>query len=141
MPAGCVFCDSAGGQVLWQDAQCRVVLADEPDFPGFCRVVWHAHIAEMSDLPEQQRLHLMRVVFAVENALRQALRPDKINLASLGNVTPHLHWHVIPRYRTDRSFPDPVWNPPRRVGQLAISVDSSRLQAALERLLGGPEPA
>ncbi|MNC89752.1 hypothetical protein D3C83_57330 [compost metagenome] len=51
----------------------------------------------------------MRVVFGVEAGLRELLRPDKINLASLGNAVPHLHWHVIPRFRNDPHFPSPIW--------------------------------
>lgn len=131
----CVFCTSSGGRLLWQDESCRVILADEPGFAGFCRVIWQAHVREMTDLTASEREHLMRVVFAVEQVLRDTLQPDKINLASLGNVTPHLHWHVIPRYRSDSNFPDPVWNPPRRVNEVAPAVDFERLKLALRRLL------
>jgi len=100
---------SVGGELLWQDALCRVVLVEDRDYPGFCRVIWTDHIKEMTDLPAVGRQHLMDVVFAVEGAVRQTLRPDKINLASFGNVVPHLHWHVIPRWQGDRHFPNPVW--------------------------------
>jgi diadenosine tetraphosphate (Ap4A) HIT family hydrolase len=95
--------------LLWQDDQCRVVLVDEPDYPGFLRVVLNPHVSEMTDLPATDRLALMQVVFAAEAALREVLSPDKINLASLGNVVPHLHWHVIPRFKDDPHFPNPVW--------------------------------
>lgn len=105
----CELCDSEGGGPVWRDARCRVVLVDEPGYAGFCRVIWHAHVKEMTDLPESDRAHLMRVVFAVEEALRELMRPDKVNLASLGNAVPHLHWHVIPRYRDDSHFPNPIW--------------------------------
>ena len=115
MTSGCVFCDGEGGVRLWRDERCRVVLADEP-FPGFCRVVWNAHVAEMTDLAHADRAHLMDVVFAVEAALRARLAPAKINLASLGNLVPHLHWHVIPRYRDDSHFPQPVWGAAQRPG-------------------------
>ena len=47
----------------------------------------------------------MNVVFAVEKVVRTLFAPDKINLASFGNMTPHLHWHVIPRWHDDRHFP------------------------------------
>lgn len=123
--------------MLWQDGTCRVILANDRDFPGFCRVIWHAHVPEMTDLSEEDRLRLMRVVFATERAVRDVLQPDKVNLASLGNVTPHLHWHVIPRYLTDKSFPDPVWSPPRRANPQPMLIDSQRLQAKLKSLLGG----
>ena len=110
----CELCESDGGEVIWHDPQCRVVQVAEPGYPGFCRVIWNAHVAEMTDLNEAERAHLMRVVFAVESALRELLRPDKVNLASLGNVTPHLHWHVIPRFRGDPHFPNPIWGTPVR---------------------------
>lgn len=106
---GCELCADDGGEVLWRDGQCRVVLVRGGDYPGLCRVIWHAHVAEMTDLDAEQRGQLMHAVFAVESALRRCLAPDKINLASLGNVVPHLHWHVIPRYRDDRHFPNPIW--------------------------------
>ncbi|MGH8750124.1 MAG: HIT family protein [Burkholderiales bacterium] len=105
----CELCESDGGELLWRDLQCRVVRIGDPDHPGFCRVVWNAHVKEVTDLSETERLHLMRVVLAVETALRQLLAPDKINLASLGNMTPHLHWHVIPRFHDDPHYPNPVW--------------------------------
>jgi diadenosine tetraphosphate (Ap4A) HIT family hydrolase len=53
-------------------------------------------------------------VFAVESVLREQLDPHKINLASLGNVVPHLHWHVIPRYTDDPHFPQPIWSNAQR---------------------------
>ena len=122
----CELCRDAGGEVLWRDEQCRVVLVADADYPGFCRVVWNDHVGEMTDLTGPDRRHLLSVAFAVEAALRACLRPDKINLASLGNQVPHLHWHVIPRWRDDRHFPNPVWGravrepAPRRAGDSAV---------------------
>jgi diadenosine tetraphosphate (Ap4A) HIT family hydrolase len=91
-----------------------VIWVDDPDYPGFCRVILNAHVKEMTDLPDTDRQRLMAVVFAVEAAVREVLNPDKVNLASLGNVVPHLHWHVIPRFADDRHFPDAVWALPRQ---------------------------
>jgi diadenosine tetraphosphate (Ap4A) HIT family hydrolase len=110
----CEFCRQAGGRVLWEDALCRVVEADEPAYPGFLRVILQRHVREMTDLPRSERERLMAVVFAVEEAVREAMMPDKMNVASLGNVTPHVHWHVIPRFADDSHFPSPVWSDPRR---------------------------
>lgn len=101
--------------MIWQDALCRVVAVAEPDYPGFCRVILHRHEREMTDLPSGERQRLMRVVFAVETALRRLHQPDKINLASFGNMTPHVHWHVIPRWENDRHFPHPIWGTAQRV--------------------------
>jgi diadenosine tetraphosphate (Ap4A) HIT family hydrolase len=63
----------------------------------------------MTDLAPPQIARLMGAVFAVEDALRAVMRPLKVNLASLGNVTPHVHWHVIPRFADDAHYPRPVW--------------------------------
>jgi diadenosine tetraphosphate (Ap4A) HIT family hydrolase len=107
----CTFCAQPGGRLLWQDAFARVVLAAEADHPAFCRVILNRHAKEMTDLSSADRERLMGVVFAVEAALRKLLDPDKINLASLGNQVPHLHWHVIARFKDDPHFPNPVWGP------------------------------
>ena len=115
-PAACELCRRAGGKLLWRDRKCRVVLVSDPDYPGFCRVIWNAHVREMTDLSSREKRHCMRVVFAAERALRKALSPHKINLASFGNFVPHLHWHVIPRYTDDPHFPDAVWARRRRKG-------------------------
>lgn len=113
-PSHCELCFSDGGTPLWSNALCRVVGVDDGDFPGFCRVVLNRHAAEMSDLADDEQAALMRVVFAVENVVRELTQAHKINLASLGNVVPHVHWHVIPRWRNDRCFPNPIWAPTRR---------------------------
>ena len=110
----CELCSRTGGELLWQDSRLRVVYVEEPGYPGYCRVIWEAHVKEMTDLSEAERSHFMDVVFAVESVLREQLYPDKINLASLGNVVPHLHWHVIPRYLDDPHFPQPIWSNPQR---------------------------
>ena len=124
--------------MLWQDALCRVILADEPDYPGFLRVVVHAHIKEMTDLPAAEQVSLMRVVFAAETALCEVMRPDKINLASLGNVVPHLHWHVIPRFADDPHFPNPVWGSKLRDTPHSAPPDlAARLTAALHSRIAG----
>lgn len=139
----CELCAHDGGELVWRDALCRVILVDEPGYPGYCRAVWQAHVAEMSELDAGQQLHLMRVVLGVESALREWLRPDKTNLASLGNVVPHLHWHVIPRFRDDPHFPNPIWGARLREG-VARSVDfatGKRLLAARLAGLAASRPA
>jgi|SRR5215813_7351644 len=110
----CVFCNPSGETVVWSDARCRVLHVTDAGFVGFCRVVWNEHVTEFSDLDEADRNHVMKVVVAVERSLRSLLSPHKMNVASLGNQTPHLHWHVIPRYRDDSRYPDPIWAAPRR---------------------------
>ncbi|MDD5248067.1 MAG: HIT family protein [Rhodocyclaceae bacterium] len=135
----CELCASPGGEIVWQDDRCRVVRvggAEGLAFPGFCRIVWRAHVAEMTRLDSADRRHLMSVVFATEAALRALLHPDKINLASLGNVVPHLHWHVIPRWRDDSHFPAPVWVDAKRAAPPRQGPDNAALAAAIAEILG-----
>ena len=132
----CELCDSATQEVLWHDDFCRIVLAGEPAYPGFCRVILKKHMSEMTDLTPPERTRLMNAVFGMEAVLREVLAPDKINLASLGNVVPHLHWHVIPRYRDDRHFPDPIWAEARRRPAARAEPDIHRLASALKHRLG-----
>ncbi|MQY52441.1 HIT family protein [Rhodocyclus gracilis] len=114
----CPLCAAQGETVLWADDFCRVIGVDDADYPGFCRVILWRHVREMSDLAPEEQTRLMRVVFAVESVLRRHSDADKINLASFGNQVPHLHWHIIPRWRDDRHFPDSIWAAPRRSGEL-----------------------
>ena len=130
----CDLCAGDGGALVWRNNECRVVRVDEPGYPGFCRVIWNAHVKEMTDLGEGERARLLRVVFEVEAVLREQLRPEKINLASLGNLTPHLHWHVIPRFRDDPHFPDPVWAPATRAAGPAARACVNFEQALAARL-------
>ena len=105
----CPLCLSPGGEVLWENELMRIIDAMDPLYPGFTRVIWKTHVAEMTDLNEANQLTLMQTVFKVERIQREWLRPDKINLAAFGNMVPHLHWHIIPRWRDDAHFPQPVW--------------------------------
>jgi len=105
---GCELCALAVPKVFEND-KFAVILADEANYPGFARVVWKDHVREVSDLSDQDRLLLNEAVWKLELALREAMQPLKVNVASLGNVVPHLHWHVIPRYADDAHFPAPVW--------------------------------
>lgn len=139
----CPLCAAQSEVILWQDARCRVILVNDPGYPGYCRAIWNAHVKEMTDLAGSDRAHLMRVVFAVEAILRELLHPDKINLASLGNQVPHLHWHVIPRHHNDAHFPNPIWSARLRESTRNITIDpgllSQKLAEQLASSQGGPK--
>lgn len=125
---GCPLCDGPGGVPVFEGTQFRVIRAAEAGFPAFYRVVWADHVAEFSDLAAADRQLCMDAVVQVETLLRAHLHPAKVNLAALGNVVPHLHWHVVARFEWDSHFPAPVWGPARR------EAPPDRL-AAIERLL------
>ncbi|WP_456281877.1 HIT family protein [Cupriavidus sp. JZ107] len=128
--ADCPLCEGDGGELVWQDAggRARVILVEHERFPGFCRVVWQDHVAEQTDLSEAEQAWLMRLVARVERTVRDVMAPDKVNLAAFGNMVPHLHWHIIPRYRWDTHFPEAVWAAPQR------EADAGRVEALQQRL-------
>ena len=125
----CPLCLPSAHTVLWQDDFCRVVLLNDADYPAYCRVELLAHIKEMSDLVPADRARMMKVVFAVETALIETIQPDKINLASLGNKTPHVHWHVVPRFKSDKHFPNSHW------GEVVRENTSQPINDATKKLL------
>lgn len=90
----------------------------------------------MSELEACERARLMHTVFACERVLRTLFRPDKVNLASLGNQVAHLHWHVVARHRDDPHFPNPVWSPALRAAPARTPVSDEALREALAGLLG-----
>jgi diadenosine tetraphosphate (Ap4A) HIT family hydrolase len=139
----CVLCETEGGLVVARTPRFRVVRVVDGEearrFPAFYRLIWNTHVAEFSDLTAEDRHACMDAVTEVERTLRALLAPTKINLATLGNVVPHLHWHVIARFDWDSHFPAPVWAAAQRdeveggaaarLAQPLAAVDSAIAQA------------
>ena len=135
--SNCPLCLEPGGILVAQTVAWRVVRVLDANFPAFYRLIWQAHVAEFSQLSPAERSDCIEAVNAIERVLIESLQPTKVNLASLGNVVPHLHWHVIARFRDDRHFPDSVWSVPRRAPRAAGDTVSD---AALAARLGTEIP-
>ena len=140
-PPNCPLCADAGGVLIASSPLWRVIRAEDTAFPAFYRVVWNEHVAEFSALPAAQRSVCMDVVCAVEQVLINALQPTKINLAALGNVVPHLHWHVIARFEADSHFPQPIWGAPQReqadpssLLKISLTELDARMKATLQHV-------
>lgn len=122
----CPLCQSPDiSQLIWENQQMRIIFANESPYPGFVRVIWKQHLAEMTQLTSTERHVLMDMVYLVEEIVREVMQPQKINLAALGNMVPHIHWHVIPRYQDDAAFPGSVWS--EKLRQTPQSVLDERL--------------
>jgi diadenosine tetraphosphate (Ap4A) HIT family hydrolase len=133
--AGCALCDAPGGRVVVQAPRWRLIHAGEAGFPAFYRLVWQDHVREFSQLPPAQRAECLDLLVAVEQALISHLQPDKVNLASLGNAVPHLHWHLVARFGWDSHFPGAVWATAQREPDTArLEEVASRLPALEEQL-------
>ncbi len=139
----CVLCHPQKENVVWKNKELRVIQVDDPLFPGYFRVIWNKHIAEMSDLTDDERQLLEKVLLTVEKVVREQMQPDKINWAQFGNMVPHLHWHIIARYRDDSHFPESIWGLKQRevaeekVQQLKTKANNAavEIQNRLNRLL------
>jgi diadenosine tetraphosphate (Ap4A) HIT family hydrolase len=129
--AGCELCELAAASKVVANDKFSVILANEANYPGFARVIWNEHVREVSDLADEDRLLLNDAVWKLEQAVREVMQPLKVNVASLGNVVPHLHWHVIPRYADDAHFPAPVWAQAARVTDEAVLAERRALVPAL----------
>lgn len=110
----CPLCTSEGGQLIWRGAFWRVVSIDDPHNPGYVRLILNRHCAEFTELAKPEQQQFFKLMIAIETLMRDTLAPEKINIASLGNYTPHQHWHFIPRWSDDAFFPDSIWSAAHR---------------------------
>jgi diadenosine tetraphosphate (Ap4A) HIT family hydrolase len=115
--AGCPICSK------WEDdPEQRVVqleytlvsLNRDQFFPGYCFVYTREHVTELFHLEASVRNAVMAEISAVAEALYNAFAPDKINYELLGNMAPHMHWHIVPRSSTDPLWPRPHWSEPHQ---------------------------
>lgn len=124
----CDLCVADGGIVIWRDPRWRVVRVDSHPCPAYYRLICNHHVVEFSDLLAPERQRCMHLMVAIERLLREQLAPTKVNIASLGNATPHLHWHLIARFDWDSHYPQSIW------GQRQREADERRLAAIVELL-------
>ena len=105
--ADCPLCldPSKGMEMIGDLSITRAYLQPSASFRGYCILVLKRHAVEIDDLSLQERSSLMEDVARVAHAIRAVCRPAKLNYEILGNVVPHIHVHIIPRYTTD-----PVWD-------------------------------
>lgn len=88
---------------------CRLLLMNDARFPWFILVPEREDIREIYHLNETDREQLLRESCHLSACVDAVFRPDKLNIAAIGNLVPQLHVHHIARYRTDPLWPAPVW--------------------------------
>lgn len=110
----CPLCRPQGETVVAETPEFRIVDAKDARFPGYFRLIWKPHVKEMSDLQTSEAIMLWAALLQVERAVCHTMDPDKVNLAEFGTQVPHLHWHIIPRFKDDACFPDSIWSESKR---------------------------
>ncbi len=109
----------------------RVVLQDDADFRGYCILVFRRHACELFDLTHAERSALIEDINRVAQAVRRVVQPGKLNYAMLGNMAPHLHVHVIPRFPSDGWWGQSIWARPDAARRALMSDDLAALAKAL----------
>lgn len=142
-PSPCPLCQNTGGILIYSGPHWRLVrVIDEQavrGVPAFWRLISQSHIAELSDLPAAAQNQILPALVAIETTIRTKIHPRKINIASLGNMTPHLHWHIVARFENDPWWPAPIWAAENRSknknASAAIQKQLPELDAALAQVL------
>ena len=88
---------------------CRVLLMNNKHFPWVVLVPRLPEIKDLTDMTALDRALLMEETSSVMSQMQMFLKPDKMNMAALGNKTPQFHMHVIARFTTDTAWPNPIW--------------------------------
>lgn len=71
-------------------------------------------VKEFSDCTPEEKTAVWTALDVIEKEMIEYYRPDKINIASFGNVLPRVHWHIMARFRNDAFFPEPMWGTKQR---------------------------
>lgn len=131
----------ADTQILGDLPLCRVLLAKDSQYPWLILVPRVAGLREIHHLLPEQQQQLMQESCAVATLMEEALGPDKINVAALGNLVPQLHLHHVARFSTDAAWPGPIWGAhpaiPYQAQDLRQQADNWRARLAT---LGGFQP-
>ncbi|MBC8494327.1 MAG: HIT family protein [Candidatus Thioglobus sp.] len=77
-------------------------------------------IKEFSECTLEEKTEIFRIIDITEKLMLSYFKADKINIASFGNLLPHVHWHVMARFEQDSYFPEPMWGKKQRESQLVL---------------------
>jgi len=105
-------------------------------FKGYSFVTLKWHNEELYQLLDRDRRRFLEDMSRVAIALAKTFNPDKMNYELLGNGMPHLHWHLVPRYKTDPMWGRPIWAGPTRRKRLTREEYESLVKQVQSHLKG-----
>jgi len=130
-PAECAACcgrwPDVDNQIITL-TESKVYLHEDQFFPGWTVLVFKRHATELFQLTDLERSQLMEEVSGVAAALAQVFSALKVNYALLGNLLPHIHWHVIPRLALDPAPRESVFSVPHEPVHLTINERRERVE-------------
>ena len=77
-------------------------------------------IKEFRECTEEEKIEIFRIIDITEKLMLSYFKADKINIASFGNMLPHVHWHIMARFEADSYFPEPMWGSKQRESVLSL---------------------
>lgn len=124
---------------------CTLYLARDQRYRGACRAIYDPrHVNRIDELSAAEWQQLAQDLWLAQRAIVRTVRAEHVNLASLGNEVPHLHWHLIPRYRDDGRWGKPIWRSdptaetPRLLAEAQYAALATALNAAMDAELATP---
>ena len=85
------------------------VMGDSQFFRGYCLLLCKEPVADLEELSPEFKRQFLEDMAKLSAAVSKVVKPHKMNLESLGNLVPHLHWHVFPRQLSEAEPTKPVW--------------------------------
>jgi diadenosine tetraphosphate (Ap4A) HIT family hydrolase len=130
----CTKWDDEPGLRIAELENCYVVLNGDQFFPGYCLVFTKNHVTELFLLDAATRGAVIEEVNKVAAALYAVYHPTKINYELLGNMVPHMHWHIVPRFTSDPLWPRPIWSEPHEPVLLPAADYAARIDLIRTKL-------
>jgi diadenosine tetraphosphate (Ap4A) HIT family hydrolase len=120
-----------------QLALSQLLMMNDCQYPWFILVPRRADITEIYRLAEADRQMLLAESCLLAEKLEEIYRPDKLNVATIGNLVPQLHMHHVARYRSDKAWPAPIWGklPAQPYDRQQADLQIARLREALHTSL------
>jgi diadenosine tetraphosphate (Ap4A) HIT family hydrolase len=92
----------------------------ESEIP-WLKIFTHAKRKEFSQCSREERRIIFDVLDLIEREMLTYFKPEKINIASFGNMLPQVHWHIMARFTNDSYFPEPMWGAKQREGDMKVA--------------------
>jgi len=107
---------------------CRVLLLNDSNYPWTLLVPRVIDATEVFLLSHTDQIQLTKESAMLSNTMNSLFKPDKTNIAALGNMVPQLHIHHVARYKDDAAWPAPIWgavpSKPYTEESLQLRIDS-----------------
>ena len=118
--------------IIYQNKNIRIE-TEESEIP-WLKIFTQQAYKEMSEVPKEIRSEIYDLLDIIEKEMIAYYKPDKINIASFGNYVPHVHWHIMARFKEDSFFPEPMWGSRQREATLTLLPFSAFLERVTNTL-------